>query len=119
MSSLTDLGARQRDVLSGGRAPACLQRDLAQAAAKRADLSRACAWVAETTAITAPKLRDEPLLGSCLAGLTAELKSEPPPEPAKQPSGRRTAVSKQPPETKPVRAATGQTAYDSASKTNA
>lgn len=58
--------------LADGRAPVCWQRELARTAARLDVLRRACAWVDEIVTVY-PRLRDEPLLGNCLAVLAAEV----------------------------------------------
>jgi len=58
--------------LAGARAPVCWQRELARAAARLDALRRACVWIDEVVAVY-PRLRDEPLLGNCLAVLAAEV----------------------------------------------
>lgn len=56
--------------LTGGRAPRCGQRDIAQSAARVKALLRTCGWIKELSAVN-PKLRDGPLCGHCLSELAS------------------------------------------------
>lgn len=58
-----------RGVFAGGRSAACWQRRFRRAAAKRASLTRPCAWVDDLAHTAVPTLQKGPLLGHCLAEL--------------------------------------------------
>lgn len=58
--------------LAGGRAPVCWQRELARTVVRFDAFKRACTWIEAMVAVC-PRLRDEPLLGNCLAMLAAKV----------------------------------------------
>ncbi len=74
-------GPTPKMVLVDGRAPACWQRNLARSTARLDALRRACTWLEAPVAVRI-RLRDEPLLGHCLAALTGQAArpAEPQPE---------------------------------------
>lgn len=69
---------RPRVVFAGGRAPACWQQQVRPTAAAPAALARICGWMAEMAQETGPKLRPEPLLGTCLAEMVGDGAAEAP-----------------------------------------
>src|SRR5574341_1442929 len=58
--------------LASGQAPVCWQRELARTVVRFDAFKRACTWIEAMVAVC-PRLRDEPLLGNCLAMLAAEV----------------------------------------------
>ncbi len=77
---------RPRVVFAGGRAPACWRQQVRPTAAAPAALARLCGWMAAMAQETGPKLRSEPLLGTCLAEMVGD-------GPAEAPSAVETTAS--------------------------
>jgi hypothetical protein len=88
-------------VLSAGRAPACEQRAREQAALWRGNFDRVCSWL-DDFCQSSPILQDEPLLGSCLPELTAQLGRPGKPEVEKARSRRRVPAGSLSEDPRPV-----------------
>jgi hypothetical protein len=84
---------------SGGKAPACWQRQIERSAAAPKAIERACRWLEEMAG--PPKLHGEPLLGRCLPELLDAPPATEEPAPAEEPRQPRRA-------TKPPAPATSQ-----------
>lgn len=70
------------DLLAPGRAPTCWRREIARLTTRQKSLARACTWLEEFTRRPRFLLETRPLLGACLAEITAELSRSPAPAPA-------------------------------------
>lgn len=82
-------------VLWPGQAPAHEEHAREEAASWRGDFDRAVDWL-EGFCQASPALQDQPLLGSCLPGLTAQLGRSQRPQTEKSKSRRRSYVQTQP-----------------------